>query len=101
MTADHPFLNDLDRKLWTAADATASDYNKDADVSREFFATVLNKLEWAINWLRWNKWIAGFSNGTTMNMLPKDALEKPLLVVPPAELANEFTTLAKSTAQRF
>ena len=28
--------------------ATASDYNKDADVSREFFATVQNKLEWAI-----------------------------------------------------
>ena len=28
--------------------ATASDYDKDADVSREFFATVQNKLEWAI-----------------------------------------------------
>ena len=28
--------------------ATASDYNKDADISREFFATVQNKLEWAI-----------------------------------------------------
>ena len=28
--------------------ATASDYNKDADVSRVFFATVHNKLEWAI-----------------------------------------------------
>lgn len=28
--------------------ATASDYNKDASVSREFFATVQNKLEWAI-----------------------------------------------------
>ena len=29
--------------------ATASDYNKAADVSREFFATVQNKLEWAIS----------------------------------------------------
>ncbi len=28
--------------------ATASDYNKDSEVSREFFATVQNKLEWAI-----------------------------------------------------
>ena len=27
---------------------TASDYNKDADVSRSFFASVQNKLEWAI-----------------------------------------------------
>jgi len=28
--------------------ATASDYNKDADITRTFFATVQNKLEWAI-----------------------------------------------------
>ena len=28
--------------------ATASDYNRDAEISRKFFATVQNKLEWAI-----------------------------------------------------
>ncbi len=43
---------------------------------------------------RWHYWISGFSNGTTINMLPKDALEMPLLVVPPAELVDKFTTLA-------
>ena len=49
-----------------------------------------------INSSRWHSWIAGFSNGTTINMLPKDALEMPLLVVPPAELVQHFTQLASS-----
>jgi len=44
---------------------------------------------------RWHYWISGFSNGTTINMLPMDALEMPLLVVPPAELVKEFTELAE------
>jgi type I restriction enzyme S subunit len=43
---------------------------------------------------RWHYWISGFSNGTTINMLPKDALEMPLLVVPPDELVKKFTALA-------
>lgn len=42
---------------------------------------------------RWHYWISGFSNGTTINMLPLDALEMPLLVVPPAELVRRFTSL--------
>lgn len=45
---------------------------------------------------RWHYWISGFSNGTTINMLPKDALEMPFLVVPPAALVEVFTRLAQS-----
>lgn len=45
---------------------------------------------------RWHYWISGFSNGTTINMLPKDALEMPLLVVPPDELVKKFTALAEA-----
>ena len=45
---------------------------------------------------RWHYWISGFSNGTTINMLPMDALEMPLLVVPPTELVNRFTALAEA-----
>lgn len=45
---------------------------------------------------RWHHWISGFSNGTTINMLPKDALEMPLLVVPPAALVKKFTALAQA-----
>ncbi|MEA3186915.1 MAG: type restriction enzyme subunit [Chthoniobacter sp.] len=44
---------------------------------------------------RWHYWISGFSNGTTINMLPKDALEMPMLVVPPVELVKKFNALAE------
>lgn len=45
---------------------------------------------------RWHYWISGFSNGTTINMLPMDALEMPMLVVPPLELVRKFTALAEA-----
>jgi type I restriction enzyme S subunit len=45
---------------------------------------------------RWHYWISGFSNGTTINMLPMDALEMPMLVVPPTNLVKEFTDLAEA-----
>jgi type I restriction enzyme S subunit len=45
---------------------------------------------------RWHYWISGFSNGTTINMLPKDALEMPMLVVPSVELVEKFTELAEA-----
>ena len=50
-----------------------------------------------INNRRWHYWISGFSNGTTINMLPMDALEMPLLVVPPVVLVKKFTALAEAT----
>ena len=34
--------------------------------------------------------IVGYSNGTTVNMLPTDALQRPRLAVPPAELTQRF-----------
>ena len=46
---------------------------------------------------RWHYWISGFSNGTTINMLPMDALEMPMLVVPPVELVKNFTALAEAS----
>ena len=45
---------------------------------------------------RWHYWISGFSNGTTINMLPMDALQMPMLVVPPVELVQKFTALAEA-----
>ncbi len=45
---------------------------------------------------RWHYWISGFSNGTTINMLPMDALEMPMLVVPPVELVKKFTAIAEA-----
>ena len=34
-------------------------------------------------------------------MLPKDALEMPMLVVPPAELVKKFTALAEAAHEQF
>jgi len=34
--------------------------------------------------------IVGFSNGTTVNMLPNDALERPKIALPPAETIRRF-----------
>lgn len=45
---------------------------------------------------RWHYWISGFSNGTTINMLPIDALEMPMLVVPPARLVEKFNAIAEA-----
>lgn len=37
--------------------------------------------------------VAGYTNGTTVNMLPADGLEKPLFVVPSPEVINNFDEL--------
>ena len=50
---------------------------------------------------RWHYWISGFSNGTTINMLPLDALEMPKLVVPAAELIEKFSQSAKALDDKF
>lgn len=39
--------------------------------------------------------IVGYSNGTTVNMLPADALQRPRLAVPPADLVQRFDELAQ------
>lgn len=49
---------------------------------------------------RWHYWISGFSNGTTINMLPLDALQMPMLVVPPEKLIERFTNLAQATNEQ-
>jgi type I restriction enzyme S subunit len=37
--------------------------------------------------------IGGYTNGTTVNMLPVDGLQRPLFVVPPPELVARFDQL--------
>ena len=49
---------------------------------------------------QWHSRISGFSNGTTINMLPMDAFEIPLLVIPPAELVDAFTTLDRNALMK-
>ena len=44
--------------------------------------------------------VSGFANGTTVNMLPLDALQKPPLVCPPGPLIEAFGALAANASQR-
>ncbi|MFT5406853.1 MAG: type I restriction enzyme M protein [Verrucomicrobiales bacterium] len=70
----------------------------EADLGTEHADTFWRNLQMLINTRRWHDWISGFSNGTTINMLPKDAFAMPTLVVPPAELVEQFTDTAVNTA---
>ena len=38
--------------------------------------------------------VSGYANGTTVNMLPMDAVQKPIVVVPPMTLLEAFDVLA-------
>lgn len=49
---------------------------------------------------RFHDVVAGHSNGTTVNMLPLDGLQKPRFVLPPEEIVERFELLFMSTQQR-
>ena len=55
---------------------------------------------WLLNSPQMHDVISGFANGTTVNMLPLDALQKPLMVCPPATLVEAFDALAANAGQR-
>lgn len=59
--------------------------------------------EYLYHWLVSNQAhqeVSGYATGTTVNMLPPDALALPLIVVPPAQLVRTFDGLAARARQR-
>jgi len=44
--------------------------------------------------------VSGYANGTTVNMLPIDGLQKPQIVVPPSALVEAFNQLTTQTEER-
>ncbi len=44
--------------------------------------------------------VSGYANGTTVNMLPVDAVQKPLVLVPPGALLEAFDNLVLETEHR-
>ena len=44
--------------------------------------------------------VSGYATGTTVNMLPTDALRIPQIVVPPSRLVAEFSTIAQMARTR-
>jgi len=49
---------------------------------------------------RFHDIVAGHSNGTTVNMLPLDGLQKPQFVLPPKALVERFEALFLPAQQR-
>ncbi len=44
--------------------------------------------------------VSGYANGTTVNMLPADALRIPLIVIPPPQIMTMFSTIAEAARIR-
>jgi len=53
-----------------------------------------------LNSRRMHDVVSGYANGTTVNMLPEDGLQMPLVAVPPPALIEAFDTLARNSEQR-
>ena len=44
--------------------------------------------------------VSGYANGTTVNMLPIDGLQSPLVVVPPPVIVRAFDKFAEAARKR-
>jgi type I restriction enzyme S subunit len=44
--------------------------------------------------------VSGYANGTTVNMLPMDGLQSPLVVVPPSRIVAAFNNVAETARER-
>jgi type I restriction enzyme S subunit len=55
---------------------------------------------WLLNSPQMHDLVSGYANGTTVNMLPIDGVEKPAIVRPPKVLIDTFDSLAVHVARR-
>lgn len=55
---------------------------------------------WLLNSPQMHDIVSGFANGTTVNMLPIDGVQKPLILCPPAELVSAFDSVAMNAVHR-
>ena len=57
-------------------------------------------LHFLLNSARMHDLVSGYANGTTVNMLPTDGVQRPSFVVPPRALVEAFDLLASCAEQR-
>jgi type I restriction enzyme S subunit len=55
---------------------------------------------WLLNSPQMHEVVSGYANGTTVNMLPIDGLQKPLVARPPTALVSLFDSLAVTVERR-
>jgi type I restriction enzyme S subunit len=53
-----------------------------------------------LNWPQMHDVVSGYANGTTVNMLPIDGVQKPQVVCPPRPLVAAFDSLALNAEKR-
>jgi type I restriction enzyme S subunit len=53
-----------------------------------------------LNWPQMHDVVSGYANGTTVNMLPIDGVQKPQVVCPPRPLVGAFDALALNAEKR-
>ncbi len=55
---------------------------------------------WLLNSPEMHDVVSGYANGTTVNMLPIDGVQKPLILVPPTDLIATFDSFAVNIDRR-
>ena len=65
----------------------------DSPITAAFLCHLLNSF-------RMHQIVSGYANGTTVNMLPIDAVQKPMIVCPPQPLVMAFDSLASMVGNR-
>ena len=55
---------------------------------------------WLLNSPRMHNVVSRYANGTTVNMLPIDSLQKPLIACPPTGLVNAFDVVGRNAECR-
>ena len=67
---------------------------------RSSFALTPDYICQLLNTAAMHETVSGYATGTTVNMLPVDALRIPQIVVPPAQIMNSFSTIAEAARTR-
>lgn len=65
----------------------------DSTLTPDFVCYLLNSREM-------HEVVSGYSNGTTVQMLPAEALQRPAIAVPPAKAVRRFSSLASLIRER-
>jgi type I restriction enzyme S subunit len=67
--------------------------NKASNLTRDYLCHLLNTRVM-------HDIVSGYANGTTVNMLPIDALQSPLFVAPPEPVIATFSSIAEAARMR-
>ena len=97
-----------DRLLIGYAAIVPGDFGTDGIASHHIYRLRSRRASWLsnrfllflLNSRRMHDLVSGYANGTTVNMLPLDGVQRPPIVVPPQKLVETFDLLASCSEHR-